>query len=78
MYTWELEVDRARGGLIIYQRVMLNVELESAEDSTRLIEGLRRKSTESRSLFQREGERHVDRAGAQWSGEGVELGISRV
>ena len=28
-------------------------------DSTRLMEGLRRKLAESRSLFQREGEKHV-------------------
>ena len=45
-----LEVDRAWGGLIIYHGVMLKVELES-EDSTWLMEGLRRKSTESRSLI---------------------------
>ena len=41
VYT-ELEVDEARGGLIIYHGVMLKVEL---------IEGLWRKSIESRSLF---------------------------
>jgi hypothetical protein len=29
MYIWELEVDGAPGRLILYQRVMLKVELES-------------------------------------------------
>ena len=29
MYTCELEVGRARGGLILYHGVMLKVELES-------------------------------------------------
>ena len=47
----ELEVDEARGGLIIYHGVMLKVELESRRLHSVLIGGLRRKSTESRSLF---------------------------
>ena len=50
MRTRDLEFDGARGGLIIYHGVMLKVELESEEDSTRLMEGLRRKLAESRSL----------------------------
>ena len=49
--TCELEIDGARGGLIIYHGVMLKVELESGRLHSVLIEGLRRKSTESRSLF---------------------------
>jgi hypothetical protein len=47
----ELEVDEAWGGLIIYHGVMLKVELESGGLHSVLIKGLRRKSTESRSLF---------------------------
>ena len=40
------------GGLIIYHGVMLKVELESSERlHSVLMEGLRRKLTESRSLF---------------------------
>ena len=42
------------GGLIIYHGVMLKVELESGGLHLVLIEGLRRKSLESRSLLQRE------------------------
>ena len=41
------------GGLIIYHGVMLKVELESdGRLHSVLIEGLRRKTSESRSLFQ--------------------------
>ena len=40
-------------GLIIYHGVMLKVELESGGLHSVLIEGLRRKCTESRSLFGR-------------------------
>ena len=58
------------GGLIIYHGVMLKVELESkGRLHTELMEGLRHKSTESRSLFQRESERHVVRAVAKGSRE---------
>ena len=42
---------RRKGGLIIYHGVMLKVELESGGLHSVLIEGLRRKCTESRSLF---------------------------
>ena len=42
-----------------------------------LMEGLRRKNSESRSLFQRDSERHVDQTGYQWSDGGVILGIGR-
>ena len=45
---------RRGGGLIIYHGVMLKVELQSGGLHSVLIEGLRRKSSESRSLFQRE------------------------
>ena len=44
---------------------MLKVELES-DDSTRLMEGLRRKRRESKPS-QREGEKHVGRTGRQGS-----------
>ena len=55
---------------------MLKVELESdGRLHSVLMEGLRRKCMESRSLFQRDSERHVDRTGAQWSDGGVILGI---
>ena len=57
---------------------MLKVELESSERlHSVLMEGLRRKCMESRSLFQRDSERHVDRTGYQWSDGGVILGIGR-
>ena len=50
-YAWDLEVDGAWGGLIIYQGVMSKVELESLrEDSTRLMEGLRCKDPENQIL----------------------------
>ena len=42
------------------------------------MEGLRCKDPENRSLFQREGEKHVVRTGAQWFEGCVELGIGRV
>ena len=57
---------------------MLKVELESDGGlHSELMEGLRRKCMESRSLFQRDSERHVDWTGAQWSDGGVILGIGR-
>ena len=57
---------------------MLKVELESdGRFHSELMEGLRRKLTESRSLFQRDSERHVDRTGYQWSDGDVILGIGR-
>ena len=59
VYT-ELEVNEARGGLIIYHGVMLKVELESGGLHSVLIEGLRRKCTESRSLFS--GKKRVTRS----------------
>ena len=69
---------RRRGGLIIYHGVMLKVELESdGRLHSVLMEGLRRKCMESRSLFQRDSERHVGRTGYQWSDGDVILGIGR-
>ena len=57
---------------------MLKVELESDGGlHSVLMEGLRRKNSESRSLFQQDSERHVDRTGALWSDEDVILGIGR-
>ena len=57
---------------------MLKVELESdGRLHSVLMEGLRRKCMESRSLFQRDSERHVDRTGAQWSDGDVILDIGR-
>ena len=57
---------------------MLKVELESdGQLHSVLMEGLRRKCMESRSLFQRDSERHVDRTGYQWSDGDVILGIGR-
>ena len=57
---------------------MLKVELESeGRLHSVLMEGLRCKISENRSLFQRDSERHVDRTGAQWSDGGVILGIDR-
>ena len=47
-------------------------------DSTRLMEGLRHKLAESRSLFQREGEKHVVSDWTSGFEEGVELGIGRI
>ena len=56
----ELEVDGARGSIAQLHGVMLKVELESnGRLHSLLMEGLRRKLTESRSLFQRDSERHV-------------------
>ena len=52
------------GGLIIYHGVMLKVELESGRLHLVLIEGLRCKSTESRSLFG--GKKRVTRI-SDWS-----------
>ena len=68
-----------RGGSIVQVHgVMLKVELESyGRLHSVLMEGLRRKSTESRSLFQRESERHVVQKGYQWSDGDVILGIGR-
>ena len=43
---------RRVGGLIIYHGVMLKVELESGGLHSVLIEGLRRKSTESKPIQQ--------------------------
>ena len=42
---------RRSGVLILYHEVMLKVELKSGRLHSVPIEGLRRKSTESRSLF---------------------------
>ena len=57
---------------------MLKVVLESGERlHSVLMEGLRRKNSESRSLFQWDSERHVDQTGYQWSDGGVILGIGR-
>ena len=51
----ELEVDRAQGSIAQLHGVMLKVELESdGRLHSVLMEGLRRKCMESRSLFQRE------------------------
>ena len=58
--------------------VMLKVELGS--DGLLhyvLMEGLRCKCMESRSLFQRDSERHVDQTWYQWSDGDVILGIGR-
>ena len=74
----ELEVDRAQGSIAQLHGVMLKVELESdGRLHSVLMEGLRRKCMESRSLFQRDSERHVDRTGYQWSDGDVILGIGR-
>ena len=57
---------------------MLKVELESdGRLRSVLMEGLRRKDSESRSLFQWDSERHVDRTRAQWPDGDVILGIGR-
>ena len=57
---------------------MLKVELESdGRLHSQLMEGLRRKLTESRSLFQWDSERHVDWTGYQWFDGDVILGIGR-
>ena len=56
----------------------MKVELESDGGlHPVLMEGLRRKLTEIRSLFQRESERHMDWTGYQWSDGDVILGIGR-
>ena len=58
--------------------VMLKVELEFGRRlHSEMMEGLRRKCMESRGLFQRDSERHVDQTGAQWSDGDVILGIGR-
>ena len=51
VYTPSFKSMRREGGLIIYHGAMLKVELESGRLHSVLIEGLRCKSTESRSLF---------------------------
>ena len=52
-YMRELEVVRAQGSIAQLHGVMLKVELESdGRLHSVLMEGLRRKLTESRSLFQ--------------------------
>ena len=57
---------------------MLKVEMESdGRLHSELMNGLRRKDPENRSLFQRDSERYVDRTGAQWSDGDVILGIGR-
>jgi len=57
---------------------MLKVELESDGGlHSELMEGRWRKCMESRSLFQRDSERHVDWTGYQWSDGDVILGIGR-
>ena len=54
------------------------MELESdGRFHSELMEGLRCKISENRSLFQRDSERHVDRTGYQWSDGDVILGIGR-
>ena len=58
--------------------VMLKVEFESDGGlHSVLMEGLWHKNSKSRSLFQRDSERYVDRTGYQWSDGGVILGIGR-
>ena len=47
VYTRSLKSMRRGGGLIIYHGVMLKVELESGGLHSVLIEGLRRKTSES-------------------------------
>ncbi len=65
VYTWSLKSMRRRGGLIIYHGVMLKVELESdGRLHSVLIEGLWRKTSESRSLFSRK--KQVTRS-SDWS-----------
>ena len=51
-------------GLIIYHEVMLKVQLESGRFHSVLIEGLRRNSSESQSLFSGESKWHAVRTGA--------------
>ena len=69
---------RRVGGLIIYHEVMLKVGMESRGLHLVLIEGLRRKSTESRSLFSGEkSEWHAVQTRAQWSDGSVKLVIGR-
>ena len=77
--THESLKSTGRGGSIAQLHgVMLKVELESdGRLHSVLMEGLRRKNSESRSLFQRDSERHVDRTGYQWSDGDVILGIGR-
>jgi hypothetical protein len=50
----DLEVNGTWGRLILYQGVMLKVSWSLAEESTRLMERLLRRSTKSRSLFHRD------------------------
>ena len=57
---------------------MLKVELEfDGRLHSVLMEGLRCKISENRSLFQWEGKRHVVQTGYQWSDGDVILGIGR-
>lgn len=78
VYTRSLKSTGREGGLIIYHGVMLKVELESGKRlHSVLVEGLRCKISENRSLFQRDSERHVDRTGAQWFDGDVILDIGR-
>ena len=73
-----LKSTRRGGSKAQLHGVMLKVELEfDGRLHSMLMEGLRRKCMESRSLFQRDSERHVDRTGAQLSDEDVILGIGR-
>ena len=72
----ELEVVRAQGSIAQLHGVMLKVELESdGRLHSVLMEGLRRKCMVSRSLFQWDSERHVDRT--RGSDGDVILGIGR-
>ena len=63
-YRRSLKSTGCKGGLIIYHGVMLKVKLESEGLHSVLIEGLRRKLTESRSLFS--GKKRVTRS-LDWS-----------
>ena len=66
------------GGTYNHHGVMLKVKLESdGRLHSVLMEGLRRKLTESRSLFQRIARDTWFQTGYQWSDEGVILGIGR-
>ena len=73
----KLGVNRARDGTYNHHGVMLKVELESGRLHSVLIERLRRKRSESRSLFSEKSEGHVIWTGAQWSDGSVKLVIGR-
>ena len=78
VHTRELEVDRVWGSMAQLHGVMLKVELEfDGRLHSVLMEGLRCKISENRSLFQRDSERHVDRTWYQWFDGDVILGIGR-